>query len=432
MKRVLRRELGLTGATMLGLGSVVGTGVFVSIGLAAGLSGYWVIAAILVAAVVATINGLNSAQLAANHAVSGGAYEYGHVFLVPWAGFAAGWVFVAAKTASSAAAAMGFAGYIVTALELDDTWRIGLGLSIVVVLALIVSFGIRRSNQANTVIVSITIIALAIFCITGGLFIAGGKAAAGDAGSMKLDAAAFLNAAAIMFVAFTGYGRVATMGEEVREPRRIIPRAIITTLVTTAVIYVVVALVAVSAAGPLRYAQYSHETAAPLEIISKDFGIPAVPTVVAIGAITAMMGVLLNLLLGVSRVILSMGRRGDLPSLFAGVSGKTGSPAPAIALTAFLILILVLLDDLRLTWSFSAFTVLLYYAINNMAALMIPREKKLFPAWLPAIGLVICLSLAWWVEWQALVAGLILIGIGIIWRIVFRSLTGSNRNRSEN
>ena len=117
---MLKRELGIFGATLMGLGSIVGTGVFVSIGIAAEIAGPGVIVAVAIAALVAVCNGLNSAQLAANHPVSGGTYEYGYKYLNPWLGFTAGWIFLLAKTASAATAALGFAGYFLNAVGVAD------------------------------------------------------------------------------------------------------------------------------------------------------------------------------------------------------------------------------------------------------------------------------------------------------------------------
>jgi len=418
----LRRELGPIGATALGLGSVLGTGVFVSIGLAAGISGYYVIAAIVFAGLLATVNGLNSAQLAANHSVSGGAYEYGHRYLVPWAGFAAGWVFIAAKVASSAAAALGFAGYLVALLALESFWRVPLACGLVIALTLLVTLGIRRSNQFNTVIVVVTLLALAAFSLAGGLFVSGQEANPAESTPQDFDGMLLLQATAIMFVAFTGYGRVATLGEEVKNPRKHIPRAIIATLLISAALYVVVALVATASVGPDRYADLSTRTAAPLEIIAAEYNVPGLVTLVAVGAVTAMIGVLLNLVLGISRVVLSMGRRGDLPKAFASINSSSGSPVNATLFTGVLVFAVVLLDDLGLTWSFSAFTVLLYYGINNLAALMIPKQDKLFPAWLSVVGLIVCFALAWWVEPVSMVAGLIVLAAGACWRVLYRTL----------
>lgn len=426
MQRALRRDLGVTGATLLGLGSVLGTGVYVTIGLAAGIAGHWVTAAVVVAALLALVNGLNSAQLAANHAFSGGAYEYGHVYLVPWAGFVAGWVFVAAKTASAATAAMGFAGYLLKATGLTAQYRPFAGVALVLAVTLIISAGIRRSNHVNGVIVALTAIALAAFCIVGALHVfSQPEMPYNEAPRADLSFDSFLHAVAIIFVAFTGYGRVATLGEEVKNPHYSIPKAIVATVLISARLYIAVSSIATTIAGPGRYAALSQETAAPLEIIALDFGVPGLSLLLALGAMTAMAGVLLNLILGISRVILAMARRGDLPAVFRDVDGSSGSPLPAVLLTGLIIIALVLLDQLKLTWSFSAFTVLLYYAINNLAALAIPREKKLFPGWLSVTGLLVCLALAWWVELSALVAGLLVVTGGIVWRIGFRWPTGT-------
>ena len=163
----LKRELGLFGATMMGLGSIIGTGVFVSIGIAAGIAGPAVIIAIAVAAIVATCNGLNSAQLAANHPVSGGTYEYGYRYLNPTLGFAAGWMFLCAKTASAAAAALGFAGYLLNLATQDSRWLVPVAVGTVCILTAIVLSGIRLSNRVNIAIVSVTLISLVAFIVAG-------------------------------------------------------------------------------------------------------------------------------------------------------------------------------------------------------------------------------------------------------------------------
>lgn len=164
----LRRQLGIFGATMMGLGSILGTGIFVSIGIAAGVAGASVILAITLAAIVAASNALSSAQLAASLPVSGGTYEYGYHYLRPWLGFLAGWMFLCAKTASAATAAIGFAGYLSATLSIDplELRAVIAGLT-VVTLALVVLQGIRPSSVVNVVIVSITLLSLGTFVIAG-------------------------------------------------------------------------------------------------------------------------------------------------------------------------------------------------------------------------------------------------------------------------
>lgn len=150
----LRREIGVFGATLMGLGSIVGTGVFVSIAIATSIAGPSVIIAVAIAGLVATCNALNSGQLAVNHPVSGGTYEYGYKYLNHWLGFIAGWMFLFAKSASAATAALGFAGYLLNAFGVNNqTWLVLTALTAVVVLTLVVLNGISRSNVTNTIIV---------------------------------------------------------------------------------------------------------------------------------------------------------------------------------------------------------------------------------------------------------------------------------------
>jgi APA family basic amino acid/polyamine antiporter len=258
--------VGTFGAVMMGLGSIVGTGVFVSIGIATGIAGPSVVLAIALAALVATFNGLSSAQLAASHPVSGGTYEYGYKYLNPSLGFVAGWMFLCAKSASAATAALGLAGYVLSALDVNSQlWRIGLGLLAVIVLTTIVLGGIRQSSVTNIVVVGVTLGALVFFVLAGlpGLFAQGAAMftpffpppSAGIS-----PARALFHAAALMFVAYTGYGRIATLGEEVRDPQRTIPRAIIVTLLVTLVLYVAVGMVAVGNAGAAGFALAPAET----------------------------------------------------------------------------------------------------------------------------------------------------------------------------
>ena len=417
---------------LLGLGSILGTGIFVSIGIAAGVTGPSVVFAVVLAAVVAAFNGLSSAQLAASHPVSGGTYEYGYRYLSPTLGFTAGWMFLCAKSASAATAALGFAGYVLAAADVySGAGRIALGLVAVVVLTGVVAGGMRRSSLVNTVVVLVTLVALAGF-VAFGL-----PSAVADPSSrleplFTPDGASggvpgFLHATALMFVAYTGYGRIATLGEEVRDPRASIPRAIIVTLASAAAIYVMVVLVAVGVAGADGLAAATREAAAPLEVIARGFGIPAVAWLVAVGAIAAMLGVLLNLLLGLSRVVLAMARRGDLPSSLSRVDERRASPRAAVVLVGAVIGCLTATGSVETTWSFSAFTVLVYYALTNLAALRLPPEARLYPPWISAAGLTCCLGLAFWVEPAIWATGLGLVAAGLGWHLAARRARGGYR-----
>ncbi len=424
--------MGLPGAVLMGLGSIVGTGLFVSLGIAAGVAGSGILLALPLAAMLALFNGLSSAQLAAAHPVSGGTYEYGYRFLNPTLGFAAGWMFLLAKGASAATAALGLAGYLLLTLGLAEAviLRVALAGGIVLVLTLLVAGGIRRSNRANTLVVGITLLVFAFFLLAGlpqalttfvGTALEGGV----DGPAAGLTAAgpsALLHATALLFVAYTGYGRIATLGEEVKDPARTIPLAIWITLGTVAFLYLGVAAVALGALGPDGFARATAETAAPLQAVARELGTPGLPLLVALAAATAMVGVLLNLVLGLSRVALAMGRRGDLPGVLARVEAESGSPRIAVAAVGAGILALVLLGDVRTTWPFSAFTVLIYYGITNLAALRLPVEARRYPRWIPSLGLAACLFLAFQVEVRVWVVGIAMLSSGLLLRGIFRAL----------
>ncbi|MBG1269235.1 APC family permease [Nostoc sp. WHI] len=418
----LKRELGVVGATLMGLGSIVGTGVFVSIGIAAGIAGTAVILAVAIGAIVATCNGLNSAQLAANHAVSGGTYEYGYRYLTPALGFTAGWMFLVAKTASAATAALGFAGYLLNIGGLSSSWVVPTALFAVVMMTLVVLSGIRRSNVANTVIVSVTLLSL-------GFFILACLPRAAEVGIENLtpffttSPGAVLHASALMFVAYTGYGRIATMGEEARSPRETIPKAMIVCLLLTMLLYMTVAIVGIGAVGADVLGSATGQTkAAPLEVVIRSVAGSGGALVLAIGAVTAMLGVLLNLILGLSRVLLAMGRRSDAPSFLARLNQQQTTPYWAVVFVGIAIALLVLLGNVKTTWSFSAFSVLIYYAITNFAALRLTPTERLYPVWVGWLGLVSCLFLAFWVESAIWQVGLGLIVAGLIWHKIRRAI----------
>jgi APA family basic amino acid/polyamine antiporter len=280
-----------------------------------------------------------------------------------------------------------------------------------------------RSSRLNAAIVSVTLLALAAFVALGApvALERGVRTLSGTLAGTR-DVPALLEATALMFVAYTGYGRIATLGEEVRQPARSIPRAIVVTLVVSSLLYLGVGLVAVGTTGAPGLAALTAETAAPLEGAARTFAGPGLSRLLAIGAVTAMLGVLLNLLLGLSRVLLAMARRGDAPASLARIDPATASPRAAVLAVGAVIGAITLVGDVRVTWSFSAFTVLLYYAITNLAALRMPADARRFPRWVPAAGLVGCLGLAFWVEARIWVMGLTLIAVGLVGRAALRRL----------
>ncbi len=405
------------GATIMGLSSIVGTGIFVSIGVAAGSAGPSVILAISLAAIIATCNAFSNAQLAASHAVSGGTYEYGYKYLHPSIGFTAGWMFLCAKTASAATAALGFAGYLIHLLNLHSLPSVFISSGTSIILTLLVLSGLKQANWANILIFSVTFIALLLFVVFGlsNLFHLGVNNLQPFFPSSEQGFSGFFYATALMFVAYTGYGRVATLGEEVKNPKILIPRAIIITLIISAILYITVSLVAVGTVGAGNLAQEAKSHATPLEMVARAIGTPGLGMIVALGACTSMLGVLLNLILGLSRVALAMGRQGDLHPIFADITDKKHVPSAAVIGVGIAITSLALMSSIETTWAFSAFTVLIYYSITNLAALYLPKKDRLYHPAFAIGGLIACLFLAFWVPIRIWAFGLGLIIAGLIW-----------------
>ncbi|KFZ30622.1 amino acid transporter [Pseudidiomarina salinarum] len=403
----LVRSTSLPGAILLGLGSIIGTGAFVSVGFGVELAGNWIIWAILLAALVATCNGLSSAQLAAIHPVSGGTYEYGYEFLTHDLGFTAGWLFVLAKSASAATAALAV-GFAITGWFGGPVWLTQLiGGVVLLALTLLVLGGLRRSNQANAVLVGLAILGLLIFI--GYSF----SLPAPDQLQLPIpkgEPGGLLAAAALLFVAYTGYGRIATMGEEVQNPRHVIPRAIVVTMLVVTLVYLAIGW------ALLQYPAFTRsEDFVLANLIEAGHGAGVTRWLVTLAALIAMCGVILNLLLGVSRVILAMARRNDLPRGLALLNpARTSAPA-AVWLTFAVMMVLVAIGDLRLAWSFSAFTVLIYYSITNLAALRILPAQRFVPRWISVLGLLSCLGLAVFVDLTVVITGVALMFIGLVW-----------------
>lgn len=436
----LKRVVGIPGSVVIGLGSILGTGVFVSIAFASEIAGSAIVLAVVIAGAMASFNGFSSAGLAAAHPVSGGSYEYGYRFVAPSVGFVAGWMFLIAKSASAATAALGFAGYLWGALAqipaigrlfgagpaaraVGETAGIPVLLTIltavvvVFVLTAVVAAGIRRSGRANAIIVTVTVGTLLLFVAFG---IGPAVTTAGEAFQTFMPEGgipALLHATALVFVAFTGYGRIATLGEEVRRPKHTIPRAIILTLMITVLLYVGVAFTGF-ATVPDAAGLPADGAVAPLALRAAEFvGTPGL-VVLSAGAVAAMAGVLLNLVLGLSRVLLAMGRRRDMPALFERLDRSGNTPLAAVWAVGIFVALLTLIGDVRTTWSFSAFTVLVYYAITNFAALRIPDTERIFPKWISVLGLIGCVVPAFFLESAVWLGGLGLIAAGFLWHAV--------------
>ncbi|WP_166979695.1 APC family permease [Paramicrobacterium fandaimingii] len=398
----LARRLGLTDAVVIGLGSMIGAGVFAVFGPAAQAAGSGLLVGLGIAAIVAFCNATSSAQLAAQHPVSGGTYAYGRAQLGPWWGFAAGWCFLIGKTASTAAMALTFAAYAAPA-----GWEKPVAALAVAAVALVNYLGVTRTALATRVIVVIVLV-----CLAASLVVANVGADRTPIGDVFAGGPyGIVQAAALIFFAFAGYARIATMGEEVRDPARTIPRAIVIALLGAIIVYSVVAVSVLTTLGP---EQLAHSVS-PLRDSVPAWAQP----VVQIAAAAASLGALLALMAGIGRTGLAMAREGDLPRPLAAVHERWRVPHRIELLLAVISIALVLTLDLRGAIGFSSFGVLLYYFIANVSAWTQTAAHRRFPRWLQAVGMVGCIALAAAVPWQSLVAGVVVLTIGLIGRMLF-------------
>lgn len=410
----LDRRLGTGDAVVIGLGSMVGAGVFAAFAPAAEAAGAALLVGLGIAAGVAYCNATASAQLAAQYPTSGGTYVYGRERLGDWWGFLAGWGFVVGKTASCAAMALTFAAYAA-----PDGWQRPVAVAAVVALAAVNYRGITRTARLTRVLVTVVLLAIAVVVAAG---VAGGEADLGGVTVLDPEGGWYgvLQSAGLLFFAFAGYARIATLGEEVRDPARIIPRAIQLALALTVAIYAVVAVTVLSVLGPDGVADSSAPLAAVVAAGGWDWAGP----VVRIGAAAASLGALLALIAGVGRTTLAMARQDDLPRWLAAVHPRHRVPHHAELALAVAVCALVLTVDLRGAIGFSSFGVLLYYLVANLAAFTQDDEHRRFPRVLQVLGAVACAVLVATLPASGVVAGLVVLAVGVAYRVVRRRTAG--------
>ena len=401
----LARRLGPGDAVVIGLSSMIGAGVFSAFGPAARAAGSGLLIGLAIAGGVAYCNAVASAQLAAQYPTSGGTYVYGRERLGESWGFVAGWGFVIGKTASCAAMALTFASYAAG----GPLWANRLvAVAAVVALTAANYHGISRTVEAAWVLVGLSILALVVVVLA----IATSGHTHGGIGSSSFGAYGVLQSAGLLFFAFAGYARIATLGEEVRKPEETIPRAVPIALGIALALYLAVGVAALVGAGPAALAGSVRPLATAVNAGGAAWALP----VVRIGAAVASLGALLALIAGVARTTLAMARNSDLPRWLASVHPRYSVPDHAELLIGAAVVVLVLTTDLRNAIGFSSFGVLLYYAIANASAYTQPQQRRRWPRGLNVVGLVGCVILVATLPWSAITAGVAVIAVGLLGR----------------
>ena len=393
----LKRVLGLRDAIGVGLGAIIGAGIFVVTGVAAGVSG-------------ASFSGLSSAQLAAVYPQSGGTYEYGYQLLNPSLGFSAGWMFIISKLSAAGIVAIGFGSYFYQLVPAFSP--ITYSIAAVVLLTIANLVGIKKAGTVNLIVVLVTLLSL-IYFVLGGI---NSVKVSNFTPFAPFGVMGIAESTAILFFAFTGYARIATLAEEVVEPKKTIPRAVIITIISAIVLYAAVSIVATGAIGAEGMAQ----SKSPLQVASEAMSWPGISVIITIGASTAMLGVLLSQILGISRMLLAMGRRNDLPHFFEKIHIKTAVPHIGILFTSVVILAITVLGTFEFVVRAATFTILLYYSITNIAAIRQPKPQQLYSKVIPYLGLVGCIAMSVALPLNVIVSGIALLAIGFAVRFLVK------------
>ncbi len=385
---------------------MIGASVFAAIGPAAAAAGSGLMIGLAVAGMVAFCNATSSAQLAALYPASGGTYIYGRKRLGHLAGFSAGWGFVIGKSATLSVSALAFGAY-----TLPEAPRPA-GIAAVVVVTAINLRGITRAAKATRVTVSLVLIALGLVVAAS---VGGGNTDAEHLADWGVGGArGILESAGLLFFAFAGYARIATLGEEIKDPARTIPRAIPAALGITLLVYAAVSATALWAVGPELLA----EAAAPLAAATDAGSWNGLTPVVRVGAAIASAGALLALVAGVSRTTFAMAAEGDLPRVLDKVHPTHKVPHYAEIAVAAAVIVLVSLTDLRSVLGFSSFCVLFYYAVTNASAWTLSPAQRRWPRAMSGLGFIGCVTLAFTLPVPSVLTGLSVLVAGIlIWRV---------------
>jgi basic amino acid/polyamine antiporter, APA family len=399
----LERRLGVADAVVIGLGAMLGAGVFAAVGPAAGAAGSWLLAGLVLAGAVAYANAGSSAALAARYPESGGAYAYGRRRLGPFWGFLAGWAFLAGKLASCAAMALTFGSYVAPGLARPVAVA---GLAAVTVANYL---GVAKTVAATRVVVAVVLASLGA-AVAGMLL--GGQADAANLASPGPGVVGVLQSGGLLFFAFAGYARVATLGEEVVDPARTIPRAVPLALGIVLAVYAVVAVAALLAVGPAALAA----AAAPLAEAVAAGRLAELEPVVRVGAAVASLGVLLSLQAGLSRTGFAMAANHDLPGALAAVHPRSKVPHRAELAVAALVAVALLTVDLRGAIGFSSTLVLVYYGVANAAAWTLGPAGGRWSRRRAGAGLAGCLVLAASLPVASVAAGAAVLAAGVaVW-----------------
>lgn len=408
---MLQRGIGLFDATTIGLGAIIGGGIFVVTGIAAGLAGPALIISMLISAAIAAFTAFSFSKLSIVLPKEGGIYRFTYEFISPLAGFIAGWMWVFSNIFVGAAVSLGFSSYFVA---LFPSLSIKVVAIVVCLLFTFLNFvGIRQSAMLNSLLVSTKILIL-VFFIAFGLFYIN------DSNFVPFvpnGTFGVLQGSALIFFAYAGFARITILAEEVKDPSRTIPRSILLALGISTAIYLLTSFVAV---GLIGYDNL-HASGSPLTSAIGATGSHFAMSLISVGAIMATASVLLTTILGVSRVVFAMARNDDVPKFLCNIHSKFKTPYYAVAVTGSLMILAIVFADLTRLVAVSSFAVLLYYSLANLAAIRLSKGRNRFYV-ISSVGLLSCLGLLAFLTVDSWIIGTIGVVIGVVFYQAWRKI----------
>jgi APA family basic amino acid/polyamine antiporter len=406
----LKREIGLFGATALGIGAIIGSGIFIVTGIVAGMAGPAMIISVLIAGIIALFSAMSVAELSAYLPEEGGTYAYAQKLISPFVGFIAGWIWVFSNIFVGAAVSLGFAHYFATLFPAIPVK--GIAVIICLIFIIINSVGLKESTILNNLLVTFKVLILLFFIAFGlGFFSTTNLTPFAPSGISGI-----LGGAALIFFAYTGFARVTIMAEEVHDPRVTIPRSIYLALAISTVLYIFVSIIAVGLVGAPALSQSGSPLADAIRVTGSS---PAV-LLISLGAMIATASVLLTTIMGISRILFAMSRKGDLPVFLTHIHPRFNTPHFAIWISGACMIAAILLADLTLVVAVSTFAMLVFYLIADIAAFRIPSDYQQFPRIVPVIGAVSCIALIGFLTINSWIIGCIGMAIGMVYYGIHR------------
>lgn len=414
----LKRTLSLFDATALAIGAIIGAGIFVISGVASGLAGPAVILSIVIAGIVSSFTAYSFVKLSSKFVEEGGPYVYAKRVVSRFAGFITGWLWLFANLVAGATVSLGLASYVVSLFPQMSI--IPIAVSSVLILTTINIFGIKQSSIFNAVLVLLKLSALALFIVIGFSHLS----LSFYEPFMPNGIQGVLSSAALIFFAYTGFGRPATTAEEIKDPKHNIPRSIVLALVLTSIVYVLVGIVSV---GLMPYQKLANSGSPLTDAIDYGIKIYWLKILVSFAAIVATVSVLLTTVIGVSRVSFAMARDDLLPQFLGKMHKKFSTPYISILITGITMAILPIFGGLKETANVTNFGSLTVYAIVNLCAvILILRERKkqrFIMVVLPLFGLTSCLFLLYFLHPISWLIGISWICVGILYFMIRKSHT---------